>query len=375
MNDGIDKYLNKSKKNLCIILHNLEINVEFLENNLWDNNDDFKDILNNVIEIYYDKYYLYSSNDFSKIERYIKFNNKINRKLKNILLSIIEYYESINMVDVLKEKEGSILYLTILIYVGTLLYDKDFYLIDTPKKIEKVINNVLDNFQSIRFKRNKDLISFIENIKDIILENNRFNNIINDLSNINNHNYFIRINKENNYYKVIYEYNISELNDYENKDISIVNDKMKIASILTGISYDLAYYTSFKLLKNGIDAILLFKLRKEDLLDKSIRDYLINRNNLVNSKIKFLIDYENLEGNYEFINLMKANEIDIYIEVNSDKETNNYNMFMDIKNVIVSEEFLSINEKYLEIWKDMNMNFIIKNLGSRIDEKSLLSRK
>ena len=73
--------------------------------------------------------------------------------------------------------------------------------------------------------------------------------------------------------------------------------------------------------------------------------------------------------------MMKFNDIDIFIEVNDSRETNNYNMFMDVQNIVVTEEFISINEKYVEIWKDMNMNFIIKNLGNRLTEKRLISRK
>ena len=76
------------------------------------------------------------------------------------------------------------------------------------------------------------------------------------------------------------------------------------------------------------------------------------------------ISYKKLEHiYYEFINLMKYEGIDIYIEINNSKETNNYNMFMDISNIIVPEDFISINEKYVEIWKDMNINFII-NINS-----------
>ena len=56
-------------------------------------------------------------------------------------------------------------------------------------------------------------------------------------------------------------------------------------------------------------------------------------------------------------------------------ETDNYNMFMDIKNIVVDEEFLNTNEKYMEIWKDMNMNFIIKNLSNRLKLKDLFNRK
>lgn len=375
MNGSIDKYLNRSKKNLSTILINLETNIEFLDNGLWSSSDEFKELINKIINIYYDKYYLYDSNDFSTINKYIKFNNNINRKLKTILLAIIEYYENNNMKHIIVEQESSILYLDILIYLGITLYNTNFYLIDDSKKIEKVINNIIDNFQSIRFKKTKDLVLLISNIKDIVLENNKFMNIIDNLNSDNSHNYFIKINKKDKYYKVIYEYNIESLNEFDERDINIVNNKMKIGNMFTGISYDLLYYNVFKLLSDGILNNFLFKVRKEDLMNNDTLNYLTRRSNFINKHIKFLLDYDEIQGDYEFINLMKSKDIDIVIEVNRVFETDNYNMFMDIKNIVVDEEFLNTNEKYMEIWKDMNMNFIIKNLSNRLKLKDLFNRK
>lgn len=375
MNDSIDVYINKSKKNLNTIIETLENNIEFLDNDLWSTYEEIKEQLEKIIDIYYDKYYLYSENDFKKINKYINFSNKINRKLKTILMSIIDYYESINKQDIIIQKEGSILYLTILIYTSLIIYDKKIIEIETPKKIEKIINNVIDNFQKIRFKREKDLVTLISNIKSIVLENNNFNDYIDNLSTKESHNMFVNINKDNNFYKVIYEYSIKELDDYEEKDINIVNEKMKIRDILTNISYDLCYFTQFKLLRNGIDYILLFPISKKVLTNKSFLENIKLKNKIINDKIKFLVNYEEIKDDYEFVNLMKECEINIYIEVNSPIETNNYNMFMDNKNIIVPEEFISINEKYVEIWKDMNMNFIIKNLADRLTEKELIGRK
>lgn len=375
MNGSIDKYLNRSKKNLSTILINLETNIEFLDNGLWSSSDEFKELINKIINIYYDKYYLYDSNDFSTINKYIKFNNNINRKLKTILLAIIEYYENNNMKHIIVEQESSILYLDILIYLGITLYSTNFYLIDDSKKIEKVINNILDNFQSIRFKRTKDLVLLISNIKDIVLENNKFMNIIDNLNSDISHNYFIKINKKDKYYKVIYEYNIESLNEFDERDINIVNNKMKISNMFTGISYDLLYYNVFKLLSDGILNNFLFKVRKEDLMNNDTLNYLTRRSNIINKHIKFLLDYDEIQGDYDFINIMKSKDIDIVIEVNKVFETDNYNMFMDIKNIVVDEEFLNTNEKYMEIWKDMNMNFIIKNLSNRLKLKDLFNRK
>ena len=375
MNDIIDKYIISSKENLNIILINLENNIEFTNNNIWKNNTEFKDIIKSITNIYFEKYFLYCKNDFSKIDKFIKFNNKINRKLKTILLSIIDYYENNNILYKITNEEDTILYLTVLYYLSLKLYEENFNNVDNPKKIEKYINNIIDNFKDIKFKKEKDLVILIQNIKDILLKNSEFNNNINKLSTNDSHNTFIRINNNDNYYKVLYEYEIDKLNDYSELDINIVNNKINIFNILNGISYDLVYFTVFKLLKNGMNKKILFKITKEEILDDKILDYMIKRNNVVVNNIKFLVDYNDIKDNFDMVNKIRDKNINIFVEVNDGIETNNYNMFMNLKNIIVPEEFLSKNEKYIEIWKDMNMNFIVKDLQNKINEKELLGRK
>ncbi len=375
MNDIIDKYIESSKENLNIILLNLELNIVFSKNNVWNNNEEFKSFSKDIIDIYYDNYYLYDKNEFEKINKYIVFNNKINRKLKTILLSIISYYKKKDLLNKIKEQEETILFLTILIYTALNLYDKKISDIDTPKKIEKVINNIIDNFVDIKFRPEKDLVSLINNIKDIVEKNNIFNKSLESLNNINSYNSFIKINDKDEYYKVFYEYNIKELNNYDVKDLEIVDKELNIKNILYGISYDLCYFTAYKMLKIGKEDILLFNITKDNLMNEKTRKYMFNRNKLINKKIKFLLNYKDIENDYEFINMVKDNNIEIFIEINDKITTNNYNMFMGIKNIVVPEEFLTNNEKYLEIWKDMGINFIIKNLKNKIEEKELLGRK
>ena len=375
MNDIIDKYIISSKENLNIILINLENNIEFTNNNIWKNNTEFKDIIKSITNIYFEKYFLYCKNDFSKIDKFIKFNNKINRKLKTILLSIIDYYENNNILYKITNEEDTILYLTVLYYLSLKLYEENFNNVDNPKKMEKYINNIIDNFKDIKFKKEKDLVILIQNIKDILLKNSEFNNNINKLSTNDSHNTFIKINDNDNYYKVLYEYEIDKLNNYNELDINIVNNKINIFNILNGISYDLVYFTVFKLLKNGMNKKILFKITKEEILDDKILDYMIKRNNVVVNNIKFLVDYNDIKDNFDMVNKICDKNINIFVEVNDGIETNNYNMFMNLKNIIVPEEFLSKNEKYIEIWKDMNMNFIVKDLQNKINEKELLGRK
>lgn len=375
MNDIIDKYIESSKENLNIILLNLELNIVFSKNNVWNNNEEFKSFSKDIIDIYYDNYYLYDKNEFEKINKYIVFNNKINRKLKTILLSIINYYEKKDLLNKIKDQEETILFLTILIYTALNLYDKKLSDIDTPKKIEKVINNIIDNFVDIKFRPEKDLVSLINNIKDIVEKNSIFNKNLESLNNTNSYNSFIKINDKDEYYKVFYEYNIKELNNYDVKDLEIVDKELNIKNILYGISYDLCYFTAYKMLKIGKEDILLFNITKDNLMNEKTRKYMFNRNKLINKKIKFLLNYKDIENDYEFINMVKDNNIEIFIEINDKITTNNYNMFMGIKNIVVPEEFLTDNEKYLEIWKDMGINFIIKNLKNKMEEKELLGRK
>ena len=375
MNDIIAKYIENSKNSIVNISNVLEDNIEFLDNNLWSSKEEFNEIITKVVNIYYDKYYLYKENNFENINKYIKFSNSINRKLKTILLAIIDYYESTDNIKIITQKESSILYLTILMYVSLVLYNTKFNLIEEPKGIEKTINNIIDNFAKIRFNKNKDLNNIIETIKDDVVKNNEFRNTLDSLMNKESHNAYINLSKDNNYYKVLYEYDIDELDDYDGKDIRIVINELDIFKKFMFMSFDLAYYTSFKLLEKGLDYKLLLPINKDDIDNETLDKLLENKNDLIVSNILLTVDFEDIENNYEFVNNIKKRSVGIAINVNKNFESENYNMFMNVLDIVVEEEFLSINNRYLEIWKDMNINFIIKNMDKKVTEKELLNNK
>lgn len=375
MNDIIAKYIENSKNSIINISNVLEDNIEFLDNNLWSSKEEFNEIINKVVNIYYDKYYLYKENNFENINKYIKFSNSINRKLKTILLAIIDYYESTDNIKIITQKESSILYLTILMYVSLVLYNTKFNLIEEPKGIEKTINNIIDNFAKIRFNKNKDLNNIIETIKDDVVKNNEFRNTLDSLMNKESHNAYINLSKENKYYKVLYEYDIDALDEYDGKDIRIVINELDIFKKFMFMSFDLAYYTSFKLLEKGLDYKLLLPINKDDIDNETLDKLLENKNDLIVSNILLTVDFEDIENNYEFVNNIKKRSVGIAINVNKNFESENYNMFMNVLDIVVEEEFLSINNRYLEIWKDMNINFIIKNMDKKVTEKELLNNK
>lgn len=375
MNDIIAKYIEKSKNSIINISNVLEDNIEFLDNDLWSSKEEFTEIITKVVNIYYDKYYLYKENNFDNINKYIKFSNSINRKLKTILLSIIDYYESIDNSKIINQKESSILYLTVLIYVSLVLYNTKFNIIEEPKGIEKTINNIIDNFAKIRFNKNKDLNNIIETIKEDVIKNNEFRNTLDSLMNKESHNAYINLSKDNNYYKVLYEYDIDALDDYDGKDIRIVINELDIFKKFMLMSFDLCYYTSFKLLEKGLDYKLLLPIRKDNLDNETLDNMLQDKNDLVLSNILLTVDFEEIEGNYEFVNNIKKKSVGIAINVNKNIESENYNMFMNVLDIVVEEEFLSLNNRYLEIWKDMNMNFIVKNMDKKVTEKELLNNK
>lgn len=370
--DVIAKYINKSKSNLINIVKHLENNIEYIDNQLWDNYID-EELLSNIVSIFYDKYYL-NNVSYEKINNYITINPKTNDRLKRILLSIIEYYVNINELEVIKKNEENILYLDILIYLGLKIYDLNFKQIDEPKKLEKIINNVIDNFAKIRFRKEKDLTKLINNIKENIIDNNYFNNTINKLTKDSSYNKYIKLNKKDNYYKVLYDYKINELNKYNIKDINIVTDELNIIEEVSKISYDILYFTNFKLFNKNIKYKFLFPITKDGFINNY--DYFINnRNKNLLENIKFIIDFKEIEGDYNFINFIRERDIDLYIELNKTFETNNYNLFMEVRNIVTVESFISINEKYKEIWKDMDINFIIKDIEKNVLLESDLLRK
>ena len=375
MKDSIDLYLEYSIKNLPNIIISLEKNIEFQGQTLWTSESDFKELIKNIIEIYYNKYYLYIENDYSKLELYIKSSKKINNKLKNIMLSIIDYYEENNKTNIIEQNENGILYLTILIYISIILYNKELIKLDSEEKIKSIIDKVITKFSKINYRKNANLEVLINDIKDIVIKNNQFFRSINKVMTRKNKNSFINISKDSNYYKVMYEYDIDELDNYDGKDIKIVIKKLNIYDTLSFISFDLLYYTTFKLLANNSNKILLFPIKKE-LLNKNTLERIIgNKNKKVLNNIKFLIKYNEIKKDYDFVNFAINNDLKLCIDIEEEFESDNYNMFMDIKDVITPEGFLSLNDKYKEIWQDTEMNFIVKNMETKLSERQLLKIK
>ena len=375
MKDTIDLYLEYSSANVPTIALSLEKNIKFLGNSLWTSEEEKNNIIKEVIKKYYEKYYLYIENNYSKIDNYLKSNKNINNKLKNILLAIIDYYEEIKKEKKLLENENGILYLTILIYLSIVLYSSNYIKIDSSEKIKNILDKVLNKFSKITYKSDANLNILIEDIKDIVKKNNLFFRNINRLMSRSNKNSFINVSKDTNYYKVMYEYDIDELDNYDGKDIKIVIKKLNMYDELTFISYDLLYYTAFKLLANNKNKILLFPIKKDLLNKDTLERFVGNRNKEVLKNIRFLIKYEEITKDYDFVNFTINNGLNICIDVTEEFESDNYNMFMDIKEVIAPEGFMSLNDKYVEIWKDSEMKFIIKNMDIKISERELIKLK
>ena len=374
MKDSIDAYIEYSSINLPTILFSLEKNISFLGNKLWHSDKEKDEIIRETIKIYYNKYYLYIDNEYERIDLYLKLGSNVNNKLKNIILAIIDYCEE-NSKKELLDNENGLLYLTILIYISIVLYNSSFIKIDSVEEIKAVIDKIINKFSKIIYSKNVDLDKLINDIKDIVKKNNLFFKNISKLSNRNNKNSFINISKDTNCYKTMYEYDIEDLDNYDGKDIKIVIKKLNIYDRLSYISYDLLYYTSFKLLSNNKNKILLFPIKKEKLNKDTIEKYIGNKNKKVLKNIKFLVNYNDIKKDYDFVNFALKNDLDIYINVEEDFESDNYNMFMDIKNIVVTETFLSMNEKYKEIWEDTEVKFIIKNMDKKISERELIKLK
>ena len=375
MKDSINSYIEYSCKNLPIITLSLEKNIEFLGKALWTSKEEKEEIIKKVIEIYYENYYLYIENEYSKLEKYIKSSKNINKKLKNILLAIIDYYEKNEKEEVLLQNENGVLYLTILIYLSIVLYYSNFINIDCEEEIKAVIDKILNKFKKINYRKGANLNILINEIKDIVSKNNLYFRNINKLMYRGNKNSFINISKDTNYYKVMYEYDIDELDNYDGKDIKIVIKKLNIYDTLSYISFDMAYYTAFKLLDNNKNKIILFPIKKE-LLNKDTLDRFIgDKNKKVLKQIKFLITYDDIKKDYDFVNFAINHDLGICIDITEEFESDNYNMFMDIKDVTAPEGFLSLNEKYSEIWQDSEMNFIVKNMDKKISERELIKLK
>lgn len=355
-NEIISLFLNRKKQNISkyseiFAKYSLKGNVKLNK------------IINKIVEIYYDKYYLDKNLDFSLLTKYFEITKTKESIMKDVLLSSILFYKNSGLEEQIDNDIKTIVVLSNLIYLSINLDEYTNELINQSIDIDSRLESYFNRFENkIKVEENLNELKqeLISSVKKDINSEKKFWKLL------DNNTFILKFKqslKNNNIYKVDYEYIIKMLNRYDESEI----DK----TILTkGINDDILTIYLEKLaviiLKN-----LLYK-HNEDLFFINIDySYFDKNKNLISLEKIFLnpIIKKHIVFCFEAKNLKDCNACLKYL---NDK---NYNLgLIDVFNnklstnvlekfnyIFMDSELYENYKEFEEIWKVKNIKFIIDN--------------
>lgn len=347
----IDKFKDKKKKVLVTYAKILE-NIITLENNtLWQKASDFAPICEGVVSAFADKYYFDNNINRNNPVEYL--NDNINA----VLLSIIEYYKSINKPDVVKANKNETFLISVIVCtasyvdIASNVIDGDY--LAMKKNFQKLLKH-LNQMEILKIYVNNKMILdklFKEVKKNINLEKKFFNYYKSPAW----HNEYQIVSTEPLYYKVKFIYKIEGLYK-ENPKLLIKYQKAYLKENLK-ISYDL----------------LTILLMKEYIMNKEVNVYLVPTLEemigeelnmldipLIKNNIKVLAPLERYEA------YSKIDNFDVVYFYRGDNEQEILSK-RDIE-VIVPKEYMKKESSNLEKYQELNIKLVEESIGSRITE-------
>lgn len=375
----VDKYLLRKKNDFVNYTKKIIEIVKIPNNKLYNGKQELIQLIKGIVDLYVDKFYYDDDQKFDLVNKYFNFKNDINIKLKVILLAVITYLEKNGKGDSIVGNEGSVLTLTIIIFVA---YDFDLlsnpYCDDTIS-FNGIKKNMIAKINSVSFiAYNKNCDKQVEKIVDMIKNNRKtakkFFAYLDSLDKSDSYNTFIDLSGDNKYYQVNYHWHIESISNERPADVTKIYDKMALYEKFIYLSYELASITVLKsfLLNKRVELVIPISyafFKKKSNVNKLSKML----NNLeMKKKLKLFVKFSDFSNNLEPFENLVNNNFKILVDNDFEGETNNYNMFQDRQHIYTSQEFLDINVKYKEIWESKEKIFIIKNIGEEIDEDKLL---
>lgn len=368
-NDIVSLFLIRKKQNI-----NKYANI-FLKYTL-KNDIDLNKIINKVIDIYVDNFYLEDNTDFSYLTQYFEVGNTKETLMKNILLSAILFYKNNGLENQIKNDIKTIVILSNTIYLSVCidLYTNEYKNYNTS--METRINSYFDIFLP-KLKIDEEHITSIKDDlynqvkKDINVEKKFWKTLVDS-----NFCLSFKTDYKNNYL-VNYDYNIKLLNRYDKEII----DKV---SFTKGIVDD-----NISIYLEKLSVVVL-----KDLLSKNYNDiffisiyadYFNKNKNIINlekiisnknikSHIVFCFDINSIDDNInviEYLNskgyLLAANNITYQTKIS-------INSFTNFNYVFINSDILDKYKDYKEYWGEAEVKFILSEKYEKIDEDKIMER-
>ncbi len=349
----IDKYVEKKKKDLFEYAKILEQIIMVDDNKLWKNKEEFKGLAKGVIEKYTSLYYF--ENNVNR-DNPIKYSND---NINNVLKSIIAYFQDNNNLSSLKTYKNETFLLSVIIcsacYLDFACNVIDGNYVDTKNKFKYLLlylkkTNILKVYNNDKININDLFEQIKKNIKE---DEKAFEYFKSDSW----QNKYYLYTGEPLYYKFDFKYQITGLNEFDEK---LVNEVAKDYEIkFLNMSYEL----------------LTVDILEELVSNREMINYLVPINKILKKKPGLLKNFDNgyikgymkllvntnEEAEYNDL-LNEAQKMGLRIIYEYDGVDNvNSDIFTYDMEIIVKKEFLKNNEENLYEWQKNNIKFVIKN--------------
>ena len=371
-NDIISLFLSRKKQNVS---QYTEVFVKYtLKGNIKLNK-----IINKIVEIYIDNFYLEKNLDFTLLMPYFEIKKTNESLMKDVLLSSVLFYKNSGLEKQIERDIKTIVILSNLIYLSLNLDECINEYRHGKIDIEKRIDSYFELYQNKIKVSDENLELLISDLtsqikKDVAAEKKFWKNI-------KTTNYILilsRTLKNNNLFLVDYRYDIKMLNRYDEEEIERV-------SLTKGIKDDI-----LTIYLEQLSVVIL-----EDLLTKRYDDYFfiniygdyfnknknlvnINRifsNNSIKNHLVFCFSFDTIRDNINVIKYLNSKNFQVGLMGIDDSifiESTTFDMF---NFVFISSELIDKYQEYKDVWKFKKINFIIDNEEFiTIDEDSLLKR-
>lgn len=356
MTSVLDKYFSKKKSELVDYINEILIVFQYKLDVIIPSK---LSTVKKILDIYYSKYYMMLSNDYSIVNKHYKFDSETDNDIKIILQCVIEHYEK-EKLDI-KNKNIEIIYLSYIIYFAFLINRLRDAIVIVPNKSDFIISIAGKVSQNFIYKKDDKTKIHMNKLLDLVKTNTkddkRLRSYLRKSINNSSYNDYLLLNENNRLYQVKYNYILDDIKTFQKSDIEKVNNKIGIDNTFILISYELAIVSLLKCILYDQRICMAFKVNKNFYKKKTMISTFIKplKNRYMCSHISLIIDSDEYEE-CEELNKIMSYGIKIFIDCNKLEDVSNIKFSNDVI-LIANEEYIT---KYKENIESKKIKYIKK---------------
>ena len=368
-NDIISLFLNRKRQNISRY-------TEILSKYMLKRNIQLNKIINKIIEVYINSFYLRKNQDYSLLRQYFEMKNEKESLMKDVLTSSLLFYQNSGLEKQIEADINTIMVLSNLLYLAISLDNSVNELYNHDMDIEQRLRNYLKQFESkLKISDNVELLfnDLINQIKkDINAEKKFWKNLQTKCFTL----IFSKSLRIENYFLAEYKYDLKMLKRYDEDEVMKVSLTHGINDSMLSIYLEML---SVFILKN-----LLHKNHHDYFFINIYSDYFTKNKNILNierifnnvnvrDQLVFCFEYNDIRHNMSVAKAlhsknfhMAVTDIDAEMKLSGDS----FDLF-DF--VFISMATFSQTMEYHDIWNVKKINFVIDNSAFvKISEQSIL---